>query len=658
MGAIGFQELSQLAGGVVLFLFGLHLASDNLKAVAGSRLKVIIKLLTANRFLGLLAGILGTILVQSNTATAVILVGLCEAGVLALGRSIGVLLGANLGSTVTVQVVAFDLYAYALLLVTIGFMGIIGIGTKGIRYGGAVVATFGGLLLVEGLTAPGGVLLLVGAATAGLSYVGERQSAGRAMIGLGLIFVGMRVISVAMAVLKNDSAFSQLVVDFQTYPLLVIAASFVFTVLTNSSTATLGTAIALGSAGGTQLISPEGAVAIVMGAHLGSCPMALLSGAGAGRIARQVSYAHVFIKVAGVLVVYPVLHHFAGVLTSFNGWMGASSARAVANAHTLFNLVNVLTILPFTPQVATLLDRLLPEENRQIQGILQHISEEQMEFRPMAMESVELEMKRLAFKVRSLVRLMAEALQSTDAEPLQRMETLDDEIDGLFTSILAFLTRMGKERLGNELFQRLITMVHVLTNLEGIGDRISKDFSGVMKKRIDQDVQFSFEGLQLLLQLHTVLLERMDAIIHCLGAGERCRILSVVMAQDEFAARTRTMKKAHFKQLVKGVHEAEDTSMIYLDTLAIMRNIHQAIVDIAENIRYCPYYGSDTTGSKPADQSSPPVEAMAAPATPPPPTKPPVSSAMSTMSATQKSASFMAAAIIDEADDQDDSIDD
>ena len=591
MSLIGFQELSQLAGGIVLFLFGLHLASDNLKTVAGARLKVIIKLLTANRVMGLFAGLFGTILVQSNTATAVILVGLCQAGILTMARSIGVLLGANLGSTVTVQVVAFDLYAYALLVITVGFLGTLSLTPKTLRIGGGFVGFCGLLMVGEHLGAIGTIFAIVGFASICISFIPERKAAGRALIGLGLIFVGMKVIKVAMAVMKDSPSFAKVIVDFQAYPLLVIAAAFIFTVLTNSSTATLGTAIALVAAGGSKLISPEGAVAIVMGAHLGSCPMAILSGTGTGRIGRQVSFAHVFIKVAGVIVVFPFLSKFAHGLTAFNVWMGASPSRAVANAHTLFNLVNVVTLLPFTPQVARLLDWIIPERKQKIDGILQHISDEQMGFHPMAMESAELEIKRLAFMVRNLVRSMEDAFRASDRESLSELKEVDDKIDGLFNSILGFLTKMGQERLGSEMFHRAMTLVYVVTNFESIGDRVSKDFRETMNKRIELDAQFSFEGLELLKDIHQLVVRRMDEIIQVFGGRNKKLLTDIIEGQKEFHAKTRILKKAHFKQLVKGVKEAEKTSMIYLDTLATIRNIHQSIIDIAVNLHYSPYYG-------------------------------------------------------------------
>lgn len=596
--AVGFAELCELAGGVVLFLYGLHLASEKLKLVAGSRLKVIIRLLTGNRMLGLVAGLLGTVLVQSNTATAVILVGMCQAGVINMARSIGVLLGANLGSTVTVQFIAFDLYAYALLLIAVGFLANLDLDARKAR-AGAIVSLVAGLLLWNsGLAGAATLFSLTGIALLALSFLDERQAAGLAMMGFGLIFVGLKIIKTAMAVIKEDPAFVQLLLSSQNYPLLVVAVAFVFTVLTNSSTATLGTAIALVSAGGgassgQPLLGAEGAVCVVMGAHLGSCPMAMLSSAGQGRIARQVSYAHVLVKVAGVALVYPLLGPFTSALKGLNVAMGASAARSVANAHSLFNLVNVVSLLPFTPQVAKLLERLIPPAVQEDPGILKHISREHMEYHPMAMDSAELEVKRLAFMIRDLLRRLPEGLRATQLTQLEIFEKLDDEVDQLFRSILAFLTRLGQERLGHDLFQRQMTLVYVLTHLEGMGDRISKDFQRVQRKRILGDGSFSIEGQRLLGQLHELLLKRVDAIIVAFGERDSTALRTILNGQDEFLARSRLLTKAHFKQLVRGISSAEDTSMHYLDTLSVFMNIHRGIVDIAQNLMYCPYYTGD-----------------------------------------------------------------
>jgi len=591
--SIGFDRIAQLVGGIVIFLYGLHLASDNLKAIAGARLKILIKLLTGNRFLGIFAGITGTILVQSNTATAVILVGLCQAGVISVARSIGVMLGANLGSTVTVQVVAFDLYSYAMLLIVAGFLATLRLSSKQLRCFAITLAAFGGGITFYLDGSLGAFPLIVGLVLLVASFVPERKALGYAMMGFGLIFVGMKIIGLAMATLKENPAFIDVILRFQAYPILVILASFVFTVLTNSSTATLGTAIALAASGGatgTEILSPVASVSIVMGAHLGSCPMALLSSLGKGRIPRQVSFSHVFIKIAGVVVVYPFLSHFTELLSWCNAGLNASAARSVANTHTLFNFVNVLTLVPFTPQIAKLLDRLLPQQDREPQGILQHIDDEQMEYHPLAIDSAELEIKRLTFKVRSLVREMESVLSAESRQQLRGLESADDDIDELFGSIMNFMTRLGQEQLSRESIQRIMTLVYVLTHLEGIGNFISKDFHRVQQLRIESNVHFSIEGIKLLVELLQILLDRMDCIITLLGERDFTQIRQILDGRREFHARTRTLTRAHFNQLVRGVHAAEETSMCYLDTLAVIKNIHGAIVDIAQNVRYCPYY--------------------------------------------------------------------
>jgi phosphate:Na+ symporter len=595
---IGFNELCLLSGGIVLFLYGLSLASENLKAVSGNYLKVIIKLLTANRFLGMLAGVGGTVLVQSNTATAVILIGLCTAGVLTLTRSIGVLLGANLGSTVTVQFIAFDLYAYALLLIAIGFLGTLKIKRPLQKKLGIFLVATGAILIQQNLASIGIIIIISGFSQFALSYISERKAAGMALMGFGLIFVGMKVIKSAMVILQNDPTFSDLIVKFQNYPILVILLALIFTVLTNSSTATLGTAIALVSSGGSELLSPEGTVAIVMGAHLGSCPMAFLSSTGAGRVARQVSATHIFIKIAGVILVYPLLEPFSHMLVSFNDWTGATPARAVANAHSLFNIVNVLSLIPFTNQIAQFIEKLIPKKEKEKETILRYLSEEQMEYQPMAMDSVELEVKRLSFKVRDIVAIMKSSLDESQLSNIRKIRTKDKEINELFTSILEFLSGMGKSKLGAENFQRVLTLVYVITNLERIGDLISKDFSLIMTKRIEEDIQFSFEGLKLLTATHVTILEDMNLIIKILSERDASSIHKILGRRDQFLKQTRLLKKAHFKQLIKKVKEAEEASMIYLDTLSSMRDVHQAIYDIAENLKYCPYYGNSPSNGQ------------------------------------------------------------
>jgi len=589
---IGFNELCLLAGGIVLFLYGLQLASENLKAVSGNYLKVIIKLLTANRFMGLIAGLGGTVLVQSNTATAVILVGLCTAGVLTLTRSIGVLLGANIGSTVTVQFIAFDLYSYALLLIAVGFLCTLKLKRKLQKQIGTVLVVIGLILSYKSFAAPGMILIITGVSQLVVAYISERKAAGLALMGFGLIFVGMKIIKSAMVLLQEDPTFSNLIVKFQTYPMLVVLLSFIFTIATNSSTATLGTAIALVATGGSELLSPEGTVAIVMGAHLGSCPMAFLSSRGTGRVARQVSATHIFIKIAGVILVYPLLKPFSSALVSFNIAMNATPERAVANAHTLFNLVNVITLLPFTNQIAVFIEKLIPEKEKQNETILKYLSEEQMDYQPMAIDSAELEVKRLSFMVRDIISKISAGLDESQLTKIREIEKADKQINELFTSVLKFLSTLGQSQLGAENFQKVLTLVYVVTNFERIGDLVSKDFATLMEKRIKDDVHFSFEGIELLKKTNKSLIDDMNLIIKILSEKDKSAINEVLNGHRKYLKQTRLLKKTHFKQLIQGVKEAEEASMIYLDTLSTMRDIHQSIHEIAENLRYCTYYGN------------------------------------------------------------------
>jgi phosphate:Na+ symporter len=319
-----FDVIFGLTGGLAIFLFGMTQMTDALKAAAGEGLKGALAKLTPNRITGALTGAIVTSVIQSSSVTTVLLVGFISAGLMTLQQSIGVILGANVGTTITAQVIAFKATAYAPLLITIGF---------------------------------------------GLSFIGRsetRRHIGGIVMGLGMVFLGMTLMSGATTPLRDYEPFIRAMHGIEN-PLLGVAAGALFTALIQSSSATTGIVIMLASQG---FITLEAGLALALGANIGTCATALLASMGRPSAAKQVAMAHTLFNLIGALLwvfFIPLLSNLVrGISPSHETLEGsarlaAEVPRQIANGHTLFNIANTLLFLPFTGQLARLVQRLVPD---------------------------------------------------------------------------------------------------------------------------------------------------------------------------------------------------------------------------------------------------------------------------------------------------------
>ncbi|MEC7424557.1 MAG: Na/Pi symporter, partial [SAR324 cluster bacterium] len=332
MGATGEtkgQELNPfnitmgLLGGLALFLYGMELMSDGLKKAAGEKMKLILAALSKNRFLGVLTGTVTTAIIQSSSVTTVLLVGFVSAGLMSLSQSVSIIFGANIGTTITAQIIAFKVTKYALLMIAVGF-GMLFFSKK------EAIRQYGGILL-----------------------------------GLGLVFYGMSVMSGTMKPLRTNEDFINLMANMSN-PLLGILTAALFTALVQSSSATTGVVIVLAMQG---IITLEAGIALSLGANIGTCITAGVASIGKPREAVRVAMVHVFFNTAGVILILPFISPFADLARSFSpvadpsmpvqDALAAVVPRQIANAHTFFNVTMAIIFLPFTSQLAHFLNRIL-----------------------------------------------------------------------------------------------------------------------------------------------------------------------------------------------------------------------------------------------------------------------------------------------------------
>ncbi len=432
--------LTNLLGGLALFLFGMDQMSDALKAVAGERMKTVLSRLTTNRFMGAITGAFVTAVIQSSSVTTVLVVGFISAGLMSMAQSIGVIMGANVGTTITAQIVAFKVTKFALVMIAFGF----------------------GLLF--------------------LSKRDKLREYGSMIMGLGLIFFGMHIMSEAMHPLRNYQPFLDLMIEMEN-PLLGILVSAAFTALVQSSSATTGIVIVMASQGFITL--PAG-IALAFGANIGTCVTAGFASLGKPREAVRAAVVHVLFNVAGVLLWLGLIGHLAEFVT----WLSPShtelsgidrlareTPRQIANAHTIFNIANTLLFIGFTGVFARLVERLVPDRPLDLSQVIKpkYLEESIIDTPPIALNSARLEILRSSKIVMRMLDDIGPAFLSAKASELGKVRKLGDDFNQLHGFIITYLGEVGRGGLSKQEFAEMSALMNIVNDLREISELVEAD---------------------------------------------------------------------------------------------------------------------------------------------------------------------------------------
>jgi phosphate:Na+ symporter len=445
-----FALWTGLLGGLALFLYGMDVMTVALKRAAGDQLKDLLGRMTSNRFVGVGVGALVTGIVNSSSVTTVILVGFISAGLMSMAQSVAVIMGANIGSTVTAQILAFNVTRFALPIVTLGFL---------------------------------------------VAFVPKGETTrdyGRMLLGAGLVFYGMGLMSGAMAPLRDYPPFIDFIGNLA-HPIAGALAGMAFTAIIQSSAATTGIVIVLAGQG---VMTLETAIAVALGANVGTCVTAGLAVIGKPREAVRAAVVHVLFNVAGVAIwigfipqlaelaraVTPAVDDVPGSLRAV-----AEAPRQVANAHTIFNVVNTLLLIGFTTQIARLVEWLVPDRPLDADEPLtpKFIDDNLMSTPAMALGSARREIGRMGDYVGDMLERVLPAALSGSRPALYEIEAMDKPVDRLHRTLIAYLGRISATKLSDEHAQELMQFVAVANDLEHIADRIATDMTTSARKRID-----------------------------------------------------------------------------------------------------------------------------------------------------------------------------
>jgi phosphate:Na+ symporter len=522
-----------LFGGLALLLYGMQQSGEGLQRAAGARLRQILTRLTSNRVIATLTGAGVTAVIQSSTATTLMLIGFTQAGVLNLHQAMGIILGADIGATLTVQLLAVRIYDYAPLVVGLGF--------------------------------------------AILFFVKRRpllKSLGQALFGFGLLFLGLKLMIDGMEPLKESAFAAEALLVFSGTPLLGIAVGAVVSALVASSAATIGVVIALASHG---LLGLAGALPLVLGANIGTCVTALTASVGSTTEARRVAVAHISFKLLGVAIVVPFLGPFVALASA----SAVEPARQIANAHSMFNVGISLLFLPFQGLAGRLIVALVPDRPEEEGRFRTRYLDERFVDQPaLAIGQATREALRMADIVQAMLRDAAPVLWSGSQELLEDVSRRDDQVDYLEREIKLYLTRLDPQTMTQELSQREIALLGFIGNLENIGDIIDKNLMDLGRKKFYQGRRFSEPGEAELVEFHAAVSKNLERAIVAFATGDRTLGHEVLEQRAVIRQQERDLRQSHLDRLRAGLAESLETSEIHLDVLTNVKRINSHVTAI------------------------------------------------------------------------------
>ncbi len=514
-----------ILGGLALFMFGIRMLSGGMEQLTGDQIQKWLDRVTNNRLKSFAFGAAATALLQSSGLLMVTMIGLINANLMLVEQSIGIMLGQEIGTTITAQIVASDIGNYRLILVIVGFS------------------------LLE------------------LSPRRNLKKYGEICLGLGIIFVGMSFMSQALDSLMEIPWFEQLLIAIGQYPMLGVIAGLGLTALTQSSTAVTSLVVAMGI---SEVITLPGAVGIILGSNIGSCITGLMASLRLSQAARQASMAQITINVIGVLLFIPFVYPFADLVSQTSDEL----PRQIANAHTVFNLVVSILLFPFVKQIAGIARWLAPEKKTaEKEKLTAYIDDHQYSVPSVALTEAARELTRLGKSSAEMLERSCLALIEKDSAGAQKVITQEDKfVDPVFKTLTDFVNQLLMlENLSPAQQKRCFQMKNLLIDVERVAD-MSEDIAGYAIERIDNDVVFSLQAMDELTQLSRHAHRTYQLALEAFEKGDRELARRVCGLEGEFDQIYWQTRQNHIERLERGMCQPE-ADVIFTEVLRSLERI-------------------------------------------------------------------------------------
>lgn len=536
-----------LLGGLALFLYGMQMMSDGLEDAAGNRMKQILEKLTSNRFLGVLVGAGITAVIQSSSATTVMVVGFVNSGMMKLQQAVWIIMGANIGTTITGQLIALD----------VGMM--------------APLFAFLGVAMVVFLKMP------------------KARHIGKILAGLGVLFIGMDMMGAAMAPLQESEAFVSLMTQFSN-PILGILAGALFTAVIQSSSASVGILQTLAVSG---LIGFDSAVFVLFGQNIGTCITAVIASIGTNRSARRTTIIHLMFNVIGTII-FTVLC----MTLPITDWIAAitpnNPAAQIANMHTVFNIVTTTLLLPFGNYLAKIAEKILPEkEEEKTESVMVALNKEfhkgnaKLGYSAIHMDVLRQEIERMIILARDNVKLCYQAILDNDLEQFKKAQAVEESIDALNKEISQYISKILVNNRSDENIAAIEEYFLITGNAERIGDH-ALNIGGYVEVINKKSIQFSEDARKELMNMQKITKDAIDYVIHK-DEEDTAKWLSRIAAMEQKIDDMRnTYREKHLQRMRDGIC-SEEACVLYSELLTDFERVGDHVLNIGQS--YAKIYG-------------------------------------------------------------------
>ena len=529
-----------IVGGLGLFLFGMKLLSEGFQKLAGTKLRQILKFLTNKTIVGILTGAVVTGIIQSSSATTVMVIGFVNAGLLALKQAIGVIIGANIGTTITAQIIAFKVDQYALPAIGLGFA---------------------------------------------LFILAKKRSWkfwGQVLLGFGLLFLGLLIMKQVLGPLKENPLTRQALIDLSANPLLGILAGAMITAIIQSSSATVGLIMAMAFNG---LLSFPACICLMLGADIGTTITAQLASIGTNRTARRAAWAHTLFNVFGVG--YMLIFVYNGWFVRFiefitPGDVNANILRHIANAHVAFKLVNACMFLPFIGLLEKICYWVVPGEIEDLPAEPKFLEKHLLDTPLVALDQATKELVRMTEVAQDAIRCAMQGFFNRSGRLLAKVSIREEAIDNLQKEITGYLVEISQRSLTPRESEKLPALLHSVNDIERIGDH-AENLQELAERTVEENLPFSEDALEELRHMYDEVNAMVDDVKRALQNDSHDH------AQDALA-RENTLNKLQMELRQNHIQRLSErkcfvlSGIIFLDFINNLEKIGDHLTNVAQAV--------------------------------------------------------------------------
>lgn len=520
-------------GGLGLFLYGMNLMGDGLQKVTGEKLKKLIEVLTKNRFMGVIVGAIVTMVIQSSSGTTIMVIGFVNAGLMTLSQAVGVIMGANIGTTVTAQLIAFKITDYAPLAVAIGV-----------------------------------VIWLI-------SKKKKSKNIGEILIGFGILFIGMNMMGEGLKPLADAPAFAKVIIGLEN-PFIGMLVGLLLTTVVQSSSASIGLLQALA---GQSLIGIDIAIPILFGENIGTTTTALVSSIGANKTAKKAATIHFLFNLVGTLIFMTVLRWPIRALVVYLS--PTNAPRQIANAHTFFNVLNVMIQLPFAGLLVKTVNKLIPGDDVTEKQVSKYLDHRIIGTPSIALGQVKKEILRMGDFVEDNLIKSRKALVEDDHKEIEPALEQEQIINKLQKEISEYLIEISSSSLSTEQKNRINRYHHFIGDIERVGDH-AENIVELAQEKLRGNLSFTEIGTSELNEIFSKCQKVYKTAMEAFYERNESLAKRVLVLEEEIDDLEFLYRQNHIERLNKGQCETS-SGIIFLDAISNLERISDHSTNIALN---------------------------------------------------------------------------